>query len=79
MSNERRWLRLLPVGLVAGGRIGFVALERLDDPAAPTALLDMTTYGWIEVQAIPEPKTTALMVGGLAAMLLFARSRFRRS
>lgn len=65
--------------IVTGGRIGFVALERLDDPAAPTGLLDMTTYGWIEVQAIPEPKTTALMVGGLAAMLLFARSRFRRS
>lgn len=65
--------------IVTGGRVGFVALEHLDDPLSPTGLLDMTTYGWIEVQAIPEPGTTALILAGLAIVLLVVRSTTRGS
>lgn len=55
--------------IVTGGRIGFVAIERYDSPTAATGLLDLKTYGWIEVQAIPEPSTVALMLAGIVMLV----------
>lgn len=49
-------------------------------PTAATGLQDISTYGWIEVHAVPEPGTWAFMIGGLlvAGTLVRRRAAHRR-
>jgi hypothetical protein len=61
--------------IVTGGRIGFIAIERYDSPTAVTGLLDLQTYGWIEVQAIPEPDAAVLMLAGIAMLAVLSIRR----